>query len=255
MYLFIDCPFKNLIAFGFSLIALIYLFNNKHIYFFVFTLLALLFHISSLFLIFIYLIYKIDFKITFIIIATIIIYFLAFNAEFIINKIYLPLIEANPVIKERLGNYLLDTRYITDSINLGSFLRLFIIAIMLVYKKIIVGNDKIRLYIFNLAILYLMLYPLGISMKIIQRITIYISPFFVLAILYLLKSFEIKTNRYLIGLFFVLITFWQTISLVRVDHRYVPYSNYLCHWIKKDFPSIEYRKDYNKKNSPYKEKK
>ena len=100
-----------------------------------------------------------------------------------------------------------------------------------------------------------MLYPLGISMKIIQRITIYISPFFVLGVIYLLKSLEIKTNRYLMSLFFVVFTFWQTYNMVTVDYRYVPYSNYLHHWVKKDFPSIEYRRNYNKNKSPYKEKK
>ncbi|NLO71924.1 MAG: EpsG family protein [Porphyromonadaceae bacterium] len=254
-YLFIDCPFRNLIAFGFSLIAFRKLFENKHISFFVFTFLALLFHISALFLIFTYVIYKRDFKVLFIIITTVIIYSLAFNAKFIINKIYLPLIEISPVINARLGGYVVDSRYITDSINLGSFLRLFIILIMVIFKNIIVGESKFRLYIFNLGILYLILYPLGISMKVIQRIIIYISPFFVLGILFLLKSFKIKSNRYLMGLFFVLFTFWQTYSLVTVDYRYVPYSNYLYHWVKKDFPSIEYRRDYNKKKSPYKKKK
>ena len=139
LYLFIDCPFRNLIAFGFSLIALSKLFDNKHISFIAFTMLALLFHISSSFLILIYLIYKKDFKVFFIIIATVLIYSLAFNAKLIINKIYVPLIEINPVIKERLGGYVVDYRYITNSFNLGSLLRLFIIMLMIVFKHTIVG--------------------------------------------------------------------------------------------------------------------
>lgn len=255
LYLFVDCPFRNLIAFGFSLIAFKKLFQNQIMGFLIYTFIAINFHISALFLLLIFFIYKIELKNSIIVITTIIIYSIAFNTEFLITKLYLPLVKIFPEIDERISGYLVNNDFISNTMNLGSYIRLFIILIFIFFKNNSVQGGKYSSYIFNLSIIFLMLYPLGISVKIIQRIALYLSPFFALGIIYLLRSLQIRTNIYILSLFFILFSFWQTYSLVTVDFRYIPYTNYIPYFCKKDFPSMEYRYKYNKTVSPYKHKK
>lgn len=251
LYLFIDCPFRNLIAMGFALIALNYLFDKKTMAFFLFSVLAILFHISAVVLILVYFIYKVDIKTHIVLIATVIIYVIAFNADFLIKTIYLPLTNISPMIHDRLRSYFLDSEFIANTVNIGTYIRLFVLLILLLFKNQIISGDERRAYIYNLSIIFLLLYPLGVSMKILQRFSLYLYPFYILSIIYLLKSVKISTNRYLLYSFFVLLSFFQTYNLVTRDFRYVPYSSYIEHWIRNDFPDIEYRYNYNRKHSPY----
>lgn len=252
LYLFIDCPFRNLIALGISLIAYNKLFDNKTLSYFIYVFIAMTFHVTAIIMIPIYFVYKKDIKITFAIISTVIIYSFAFNIDFLISNIYTPLIKISPTLGERLEGYLFDSRFISDKINAGSFIRLFILFILLLFKEKIISGDKYRSYILNLSILFLIFYPLGVSLKVFQRFTLFLFPFYTLSILYLLKSLEIKTNKYILTMFFVLFSFMQTYKTVSMDFRYVPYTNYMIHSIKQDFQSIDYRYQYNRKHSPYK---
>lgn len=251
LYLFIDCPFRNLIAIGFSLLAFTKLFDNKTVLFFVYVVLALLFHLSAIVMILVFFVYKKDMRTIFVLISAFIIYTLAFNVDFLIKHVYIPLTKISPLIEERLDMYLTSSKFIANKVNIGTFIRLFVLLILLLYKENIVSGDKKRSYIFNLAMLFLLIYPFGISMKILQRFLFYFIPFYVLNIIYLLKSFQIKTNKYLIGLFFVLLSFAQTYNTVTADFRYVPYTNYLEYYFKGNFPDKEYRYQYNRKHSPY----
>ena len=252
LYLFIDCPFRNLIAFAIVLLAYNKLFENKPILFFIYTIIAISFHLSAIFAVIIYFVYRKDIKLSFAIIASIIIYSIAFNIDFLVTNIYIPLTNAIPILNERLKGYFLDSRFITNTINAGSFIRLLILVIFLAFKEAIVNGDKNRSYIYNLSILYLLLYPLGISMKIIQRFSLFLSPFYAMSIIYLITSIKIKGNKYILSLFFIAFSFWQTYSIITVDYRYVPYTNYIFYWVKKNFPNIEYRHQFNPKHSPYK---
>ncbi len=252
LYLFVDCPFRNLIAFGFALIAFRKLFENKTAGFFVFTAIALFFHYSVAILILLFLLYKWNIKTYLVLILIAVFYIAAFNINFLIDNIYMPLANATPIIKDRLKNYFMDSRYIATAINRGTYIRLFILLVLLLFKELIISNDKRKQYVYNLTILFLMIYPFGVSMKIFHRLSIYLIPFYTFSIIYMLNSFSIKVNKYILYSFFVLWSLMQTYVLVIYDYRYVPYSNYLIHWVKKDLPDIEYRYEFNKKYSPYK---
>ncbi|NLJ19572.1 MAG: EpsG family protein [Bacteroidales bacterium] len=251
-YLFIDCPFRNLIALGFSFIAFKNLFENKTTNFFIFALIAMCFHLSAIIILIFYLLYKKNIKTHIVLLLAIVCYIVAYNTDFLISKVYIPLTKISPLIGERLKNYFLDPRYISEKINIGAFVRLFVLFILLLYKEIIISGDNKRQYVFNLSILFLLLYPFSITMKIFHRLSIFLAPFYILCISYMLKSFTIKVNKYILYTFFVLLYFKQTYSLVTDDYRYVPYTNYVCYCVKNDFPSIEYRHQYNPKHSPYK---
>lgn len=252
LYLFIDCPFRNLIALGISLQAFNKLFENKTLSYFLYTFIAMTFHVTAIILIPIYFVYKKDIKITFAIIATLIVYSVAFNIDFLISNIYTPLMKISPSIGERLKLYLLDSRFISDKINAGSFIRLFILTILLIFKERIISGEKNRSYVLNLSILFLIFYPLGISLKVFQRFTLFLFPFYALSIVYLLKSLKINTNKIILNSFFLLFSLLQTYTTISKDFRYVPYTNYIDYSARKDFPTIEYRSQYNRKNSPYK---
>lgn len=252
LYLFVDCPFRNLISFGVALIAIQKLFENKTISYFILVAIAMFFHLSASILILVFFLYKIDIKIYIVLILAIVFYALAFNVDLLIEKIYIPLAEKSPIIEDRLKGYFLNSDYIAKQINKGAFVRLFILLIFLLYKDLIVAGDKERRYIFNLTIIFLLLYPFGVSMKILHRLSIFLIPFYVFSVIHLISSFKINVNRYIVYSFFVLWALMQTYVLVIYDYRYVPYSNYFIHWVKKDLPDIEYRSQYNKKHSPYK---
>jgi len=254
-YLFIDCPFRNLIALGFGLIAFTYLFENKPINYFVLVFIAMTFHLSAIIMVFVYFIYKKNIKTIYVIIAATVLYVIAFNMDFLTEYIYKPLEELFPIIKERFTSYLKDEKFVSESINIGSFIRLAVLFILLLFKDIIVSDSEKSKYIFNIGIILLLIYPFGVSFKIFQRFPLFLFPFYVLAILYLLKTVKIKANLYILGAFFMLLSFFQTYNTVTADFRYVPYTNYIYYWSKKDFPPIEERAYYNKKHSPYKNKK
>ncbi len=252
LYLFVDCPFRNMIAFGFTLLAFKQLFDNKILLYFVFVTIATFFHLSAVIMVLIYFVYKINIKIYLVLIITIISYIAAFNIEFLIEKVYIPLADMSPIVKDRLKGYFLNTRYIAGEINRGTYVRLFILLILLLFKQNIISGDKKIQYIYNITILFILIYPFGVSMKILHRFSIYLIPFYVFSVIYLLQSFQIKTNKYILYSFFALWSLMQTYVLVIYDYRYVPYSNYLVHWVKKDLQDFEYRADFNKKYSPYK---
>lgn len=252
LYLFVDCPFRNLISFGIALIAFKKLFEHKLISFFIFVFFASLFHFSALFLVIVYFLYRFNIKIYAVIVLTIALYILAFNVDFLIENIYLPLANKIPVLQDRLKSYFLDSGYIATEINKGTYVRLIILFILLLFKDLIIANDKNKQLVYNLTILFLLIYPFGVTMKIFHRFSIYLIPFYTFSIIYMLKSFSYKVNKYIIYSFFVIWSLMQTYVLVIYDYRYVPYSNYFIHFIKKDLPDIEYRSEFNKKHSPYK---
>lgn len=254
-YLFIDCPFRNLIAFGISLVALKALFENKKLKFVIYAFIAITFHLSSFFLIIIYFICKKNIKTSIIIITALLVYIIAFNVDSLISNIYIPLTKISPLISEKLKGYFLNSHYISDKFSIGTFVRLIILLFMLLYKKTIISEDNTRKYIYNLSVLFLLIYPFGVTMKIFYRLSLFLVPFYIVSIIYLLTSFKIKTNKYLLYLFVVLLYFKQTYSLITYDSKYIPYTNYISYLIKNDFPNIEYRHQYNFKHSPYKGKK
>lgn len=252
LYLFIDCPFRNLIAISLSLIGFLYLFNKKPLGYFLFATLAIMFHLSAVVLIPIYFLYKTEIKLITLLILTAAVYTIAFNINFLIQSIYLPISNLYPAIGERLKYYFTNPDFISGTINIGSFIRIFILVLLLIFKSQIIANDERRSYIYNLSIFFLLLYPLGVSMKIFQRFSLYLFPFYIFSIIYMIKSLVINSNRYLLYTFFIFLAFFQTHNLITRDFRYIPYSNYIYHYYKKDFPDIEYRYNYNRKNSPYK---
>lgn len=253
LYLFIDCPFRNMIAFGFALIAFNNLLENKTLSYFIYVLIALCFHLSSAIMIPIYFVYRMNFKTYIVMITAVIIYLFSFNVEFLMSNLYLPLTKISPLISERFKIYFLNSHFISDKISLGVIIRFFVLLIFLLFKDVIINGDKKKQYIFNISVIFLFIYPLANTMKIFYRFSIFLSPFYILSIVYLLNSFRIKTNKYIIISVFMLLYMKQTYSLVTYDYKYVPYTNYIYYWSKNDFPKLESRRNYNPIHSPYKE--
>jgi len=251
-YLFIDCPFRNLIAFGFAIIAFKNLLENKTIRYFIYVLIALSFHLSAAIMIPIYFVYRKNLKTYIVLIAALLIYLLSFNIDFLMSNLFLPLTKLSPLLSERLKFYFLNSHFISDKISFGVFIRFFVFLILLLFKEVIINGDKKRQYVFNLSIIFLFLYPIANTMKIFYRFSIFISPFYVLSIVYLLNSFRIKLNKYILISFFMLLYMKQTYSLVTYDYKYVPYTNYIYYWTNNDFPNIKYRQQFNPTHSPYK---
>jgi hypothetical protein len=248
-YLFIDCPFRNLIALGISFLSIEKLMEKKNIQYFLLVFFAMSFHTSALIMVPIFFIKKMHVKPIILLILVLLSYTLAFQIEFLLSSIYLPLSKIYPTVDKRLLLYFLDKDFIENRFNIGSIFYLFTFALLLIYRNriaILAGKKK---YIQTLSFLFLLIYPFGISLKIFQRFYLFTFPFFILSILYLIKSLKRTWMSYLVAFFFVLFSFFQNYKNITNDYKYIPYTHYLF------FPEddFRYREQYNKINSPYKE--
>ena len=250
-FLFIDCPFRNLIAIGISLIAIEKLIDKKNISFFLLILLAMMFHTSAFIMFFIFILFNARISSRTWVILTLISFIIAFRIDFLLNYVFIPLSNIIPPLQNRLLYYFLNDVFIGGGFNLGSIIRLLAFGLLIIQRKkiqqLLNGNE----FILNMAFLFIILYPWGISMKIFQRFSLYLMPVYTISILFLLKSLNQDWKKYFIYAFFILFGFLQTRNIITFDHRYVPYTNYLFFQNKDKYKSVEDRKQYNLKLSPY----
>jgi len=246
-YLFIDCPFRNLIAFGISLIAVEKLIHKKNIQFFLLVLLAMSFHTSAIIMLLVYILFNAKISSRTWVIVVVTSFILAFRMDFIIENVFVPLSNAIPAIEERLLPYFLDYSF-RGELGFGLIVRLLSFGMLITWRKKIQQHFGGNEFIFNMVFLFFVLFPWGMSMKILQRFYLYLIPAFIIGTLFLLRSLKRDWKWYFIYAFFVLFGFVQTLNLVTHDHRYVPYTNYLFFDRSKD---IETRRQHNIRLSPY----
>jgi hypothetical protein len=247
-YLFIDCPFRNLIALGIIFFAIEQFMNKHNLAYFLLVALAITFHASAITMIPIFFIMKTRANPLILLILVVFSYALAFQAELLFTELYLPIAEMIPVVKERLLFYFKDQQFVADGLNPGSLLRLSVCFLLFFYWKRLIAilGDKYY-FVLVLSFIFLLLYPWGVAMKIFQRFYLFVLPFYTLSILYIIKSLQKNWMTYMVHLFMVLFALFQSYKLLTYDHRYIPYTHYLF-FTDKD---SKFRQEYNIKHSPY----
>lgn len=176
-YLFIDCPFRNLLAAGGFFLAINLFLKRKFIIFFFITILLAQVHSSAYFLIIIYLFSNLRAKNRYIILFFILSNILAYRLDLITDYILFPLLGIDGYLGERVRTYFIQDEVWNSSVNLGTIYRIICFIIVLYNRKQIESSSVYGRYIFNLAILFFMIYPFGMSMKMIQRFLFYTMPF------------------------------------------------------------------------------
>lgn len=252
IYLFIDCPFRNLLAAGGFFGAVKLLVNRKLALFLFITILLAQIHTSAYFLIIVYLCANLNIKNKYIVLLFFLSNLLAYRLDLITDYIILPLLGIDGYLGTRIRNYFMQDEFWTSTVNLGTIYRVICLIIVLYYRNTIENNSNYGRYIFNLTILFFMIYPFGVSMKMIQRFMFYTMPFFILSIEIIFQDIKLLSMSFQKKMLFMLFFLWGMLVLYKNltnDYRYIPYTNYFQYII--DSPDFAYRSNYNVKNSPY----
>lgn len=249
-YLFIDCPFRNLIAVSLFLIAIYYWAHEKKWKTIFLLILASTFHVSAVVFIpcLFFLKRRVSTKIW-------IFLFLLFNVFFadrfflvnVINRLF----GSIPYLSDKIQDYLLvDNEYAGGSmLSLGMIIQL-VFFVLFVWKRTIIENTKDGNVIFNLSMLYFLFYRIALTIEVFSRFQLFVCLFLCISFILLLGAFSYNSRRLYLIYLLIIATFGTT--KLFSDYRYIPYTNYITYMFNRTQPSFEYRSQYNFIHSPYK---
>lgn len=235
LFLFIDCPLRNLIAIGLVLLGIEQWNKKKKMKFFLYVILAVFFHKSALFFFIIPFIYKIS-KLSnrVIVVGIFLSYILLMNQDILIKGLrYLPLFQ------DRLFHYINSEYSETRLFSLGNLEKIGLLISVLYYRY----KYQKNLSLISLITFYFLLYRIAITFPILGRIALYIQIFYIIGIGLVIE----KLNKNLKIIIILVIGLYCNINIYRIiqnTYKYIPYTTYLV-YIGKEKPSYEYRRKYN----------
>lgn len=241
LFLFIDCPLRQLIAVSLTLNLDNYITKKKYFKFILIFLIAFTFHKSVIiWLSFLFLknIYKLKKEI--LILILILITIVCTNLELIMNLIYL----LPTQIASRLLIYM-GTEYFESKIFTLGTIDKIIIVFILIYKK----DDIIQKYtrgkeLIIGIILFYSTYRLGMTINILTREVLYFYLYYILGIVIFIENFKSSLIRNILFLFFLLYQLLLTNKMITNNYKYYPYTSYIP-YIFQEKPSYEYRSNFN----------
>lgn len=252
LFLYIDNPMRNLLAYTIFLFSIKYVLKKSFFKFFFVILVAFQFHVTILPFLFLYPFYNSKIG-TMKLIATFLLVYLFVSPDSIfIQKILLSNFINLPHIGDKLLAY-----FVYDSaggstgtsFTIGTFIRFAITILLLYYRENIIMNQPYGNCFFNFSFLYLLFYKLGLSIMIFQRFTIYLGFFYTIIIVCLLYEFKGKLFQLISFAYIFIIGFASIYTVITSSYKYVPYTNYVF-YMNEDL-SYRTRYNYNFINSPY----
>lgn len=201
VYLFIDCPFRNLIAIGLGLLGVEFLLKEKILYFFIFSIIAISFHKSALILFVIPLLlnkivlHRINRWDKKILITLIIIISILINYNIIINVLYIisPYVS---VIQTRILKYSYKLSKLRgNGINIQMIEKSLIIFLAIWNNEKIIKRFKYAKEVLILSILFLLLYRVSNSIPILFRLQLFFRIFYLILIVYVYKILDNKVIK------------------------------------------------------------
>ncbi|MCH5242932.1 MAG: EpsG family protein [Muribaculaceae bacterium] len=248
---YIDPSFRNMLAASVSIIGFKYIINRNKIKYLIVTIIALSFHFSAIFLPLIYVFSILNISNTKLLIIFVIIniIFISKNSIFIIIDNLFSNLE---FVQGKIENY--SSGRESDTVGSGKIISItylfncFIFVLLLVNREFL-NKFKYGKIIFNLAILYIFMSRIGLTVLIFTRFYLYILYFMAIAISILVL--KIKRTQQIIGATFLFIVSVISNYKQMQSWRFIPYSNIILYL--DNLPSFEYRSDYNLINSPYKD--
>lgn len=201
IYLFIDCPFRNLIAIGLGLRGIEFLLKNKSLYFFFFSIIAIFFHKTAFILLILPFLLnrivlnkfgKINKKI---LILGIIIVLSLINYDIIIYFIY-KIAPYFTVIQTRLLKYSHKiVSFKGNGLNIQALEKSLIIFIAIWNRKKIVENFKYGREVLILSVFFLFLYRISNGIPILFRLQLFFRIFYLILIVYVYKILDNKVIK------------------------------------------------------------
>ena len=233
MYLFIDCPFRNLIAIGIILYIQNYLIKKEIFKYFLGILLATSFHNSAfIFIIMIFIPKKLKKSCYCIFIISI---FLFLSNKYMLMSV----LEKLPLFEERIVHYF-NSRYdVTKILSIGCLEKIIVVSLLIFSTK---TKDWEKKKLFQI-IVYFLLYRIGLTFKFLARYSFYFQIFYLIELSNLI-TYNRNLKKYII---ITLLFLYELIQINRVlykNYEYIPYTSYFK-YIFKEKPSFSYRYKYN----------
>ena len=248
--IFIDPPFRNLIAVYIFLCSIRYFYERDLKKYLLLCWLAILFHYSAFLLIPLYFCNR-SFSNRNIIIAFVLVNLLLLDADWVFALIG-KLLFFLPQVAAKIENYTIggeaETTGAGKILSLGYFIHIFFFIIILKFRKIIENRPYGNL-IFNMGILYIFIFRLGLTVLIFSRIQLFISIFYSIAVALSLMSMKSNQKLFYVFIIYALAVF-SNVNQMRSVYM-VPYTNYFF-YLDENL-SFEERSNYNFIHSPYKE--
>jgi len=249
IFLWIDCPFRNLIATVIGNYAIYKYLKNDKISSILFITIAISFHRSAIILFFILILINIKMSKHLFIVLFIIINILFFNLNLfanIISWITSKIIFLNKY-NSYIGLFLAFTKPSILSLNLVGNLIVFLM-ILFYYDKLC--TSKYFNQLVNLYLIYYISFRSGLVFPIMFRLQFYTAFYFCILIGLLFTYLSSKYLKLISILFMFILAFFPLLNKITFDSRYIPYTNYLVELTKGD-KNFDDRSSYNSINSPY----
>lgn len=247
-YLYIDAPFRNIIAITIFYISFNFLLKGETVKFILCTFLAMLFHTSAIFMLIIYFFRRSDFSQKKILGMYGLFLFFSIYPN-VIFGILLFILQPIPYLYNKILIY--SNENISMGMSLGLIINIIMSFLLIFSKRNIVKKCADNSAILcNLGILYSFVYLCALNIEIFYRFQLYLAPVYSVCIVNIVVNLTPKsTTVYKLLIFsFALLSLLSSITSA---YKYIPYSNILPYVIEGSYPSYEYRDEYNKKNSPY----
>lgn len=251
-FLFIDCPFRNLIAIGISTFSYQYLFDRRLLPYIAIIGLASLFHSSFVLFIPIYFIvnwrgkplaYAIIFAIVLVVFFnSTVTYYIARMFTFWSDDL------SAKVMKYSAGE---DVAAVGSGISLGLIVNIIYFFLFIRSYKAITSIPKYGVILYNLAFLYFIFYRLALTIPVVSRFQYDLTVFYCIVIPYLSVVF-VKRDRVKYAIMVCIVSVSLATKAVTDTYKYVPYTHYLIEMIKGNKMDYNTRSSYNPINSPYK---
>lgn len=256
-YCFIGDPFRNMFAFTLIAVSCHLKLNGRVFGAIVCAMIAVLFHFSALIILPFLLVKQINWKS-----RTMVAFFIVFNVIFAFNDFIVWILESYSKmividsIRLKVEVYLSGVKFLGDSVQhsfltSGALFRIFSFWWMIKYRRKICAQ-KYGEQIFVFTFIYLLLYRIGLSFGVLQRIALYFVIYYILFLNIISTLISNKINRFVFDTFLYVLFSFQCYSVLTNTYYFIPYSNYWYYVLKGDIPDYNYRKDYNYLLSPYK---
>ena len=247
-YLFIDNPMRNLIAVAIFLYASRYIINRSFLKYCICICMAVSFHFSATIFFPLYSLFTKRIST-----LSFIVFFVIFIGISINRDLFSSIIEhvfgSIPYIQKKIEFYIMGDNPDGEGkgISLGMFIHLFFFILLLLYRNRI-EQTKSGTFILNASLFYLLIYRLGSTIDIFSRFQLYLSVFYSIGIVLLINIFT-RSSRYIYIISLLCLSFIASSKIF--SYKYIPYTNYLYYILIDEYPSFEYRSDYNYRNTPY----
>ena len=249
-FLFIDCPFRNLIAVAIFLIAIHFFIQRKVILSLLLILIASTFHVSTI--IFLPCIFFVGKKVpTKIWVLLYILFNIFLGSRELLTNVLSSLFGNLPYVSAKIQGYLLDESEAAAGgslFSLGMLIQL-VFFILLIWKRQVIERHKNGIFIFNFAMIYQLFYRIALTIELFSRFQLFTSVFFCIALIMLMHAFKPSSQK----LYLVYLLCIASVGTTKLfaDNRYIPYTSYIPYMFQTEQPSYEYRSQYNYMHSPY----